>query len=169
MGTGHWFTRHQSTRRLLATQRRRRRPAITQRGQSWLRSRYMTTVIWDVTGFGGAKDTRSLARKHVEIDSAGVLPHPITAIANRRAPQLGRRRCPRHTAFPPPWSVDHSPNTRRVCSIRISSAILVRDSRTNSANGAFGRHDLHDSDGKSPALTGPSFATARPQISGVGG
>ena len=26
--------------------------------------------------------------------------------------------------FPLPWSVDHSPNTRRVCSIRISSAML---------------------------------------------
>ena len=52
MGMDHWFTQHQSTRRLLPTQRRRRRPAITQRGQSWFRSRYMTThpVI------GGAKD-----------------------------------------------------------------------------------------------------------------
>jgi hypothetical protein len=37
-----------------------------------------------------------------------------------------------------PWSVDQSPSTRRVCSIRISSAMLVRDRRTSSANGAFG-------------------------------
>jgi hypothetical protein len=29
----------------------------------------------------------------------------------------------------------HSPSTRRVCSIRISSAMLVRDRRTSSANG----------------------------------
>jgi len=28
--------------------------------------------------------------------------------------------------FPPPWFVDHSPNTRRRCSSRISSAMLVR-------------------------------------------
>jgi hypothetical protein len=52
-GTDHWLTRHKSTHRLLPTQRRRRSPAITQRSQSWFRSRYMTThpVI------GGAKDT----------------------------------------------------------------------------------------------------------------
>jgi len=35
----------------------------------------------------------------------------------------------------------HSPSTRRLCSSRISSAMLVRDSRTSSANGAFGRHE----------------------------
>jgi hypothetical protein len=33
-----------------------------------------------------------------------------------------------------------SPKTRRRCSSRISSAMPVRDSRTSSANGAFGRH-----------------------------
>jgi hypothetical protein len=38
--------------------------------------------------------------------------------------------------FPPPWSVGHSPSTRRRCSSRISSAMLVRKSRTSSANGA---------------------------------
>jgi hypothetical protein len=31
----------------------------------------------------------------------------------------------------------YSPSTRRACSIRISSAMLVRDRRTSSANGAF--------------------------------
>ena len=41
----------------------------------------------------------------------------------------------------------YSPSTRRVCSIRISSAMLVRDKRTSSANGAFGRQKRHDSDG----------------------
>ena len=41
----------------------------------------------------------------------------------------------------------YSPNTRRLCSSRISSAMLVRDRRTSSANGAFGRHDRHDSSG----------------------
>jgi hypothetical protein len=41
----------------------------------------------------------------------------------------------------------HSPSTRLVCSIRISSAMLVRDSRTSSANGAFGRHERQDSAG----------------------
>ena len=35
----------------------------------------------------------------------------------------------------------YSPSTRRRCSSRISSAMLVRDSRTSSANGAFGRQD----------------------------
>jgi hypothetical protein len=34
-----------------------------------------------------------------------------------------------------------------VCSIRISSAMLVLDKRMSTANGAFGRHELHDSDG----------------------
>jgi hypothetical protein len=57
----------------------------------------------------------------------------------------------------------------RVLDPRISSTMLVRDSRTSSANGAFGRHDLHDSDGKKPRVDGAKFATARPQISGVGG
>jgi hypothetical protein len=41
---------------------------------------------------------------------------------------------------------------RAMCSIRISSAMLVRDSRTSSANGAFGRQDRQDSDGKKPSL-----------------
>ena len=54
----------------------------------------------------------------------------------------------------PKWKVDiarhdwlaeaarYSPSTRRRCSSRISSAMLVRESRTSSAKGAFGRHDL---------------------------
>jgi hypothetical protein len=41
----------------------------------------------------------------------------------------------------------YSPNTRRLCSSRISSAMLVLDNRTNSANGAFGRHERQDSAG----------------------
>jgi hypothetical protein len=41
--------------------------------------------------------------------------------------------------------LDHSPITRRVCSIR-ASAMLVRDSRTK-AKGAFGRHERHESAG----------------------
>ena len=41
----------------------------------------------------------------------------------------------------------HSPSTRRVCSVRISSATLVRESRTSSANGAFGRHERQDNAG----------------------
>jgi len=45
----------------------------------------------------------------------------------------------------------YSPSTRRVCSSRISSAMLVRDSRTSSANGALGRHDRHDSAGNETA------------------
>jgi hypothetical protein len=49
--------------------------------------------------------------------------------------------CRNDRRFPPPWSVDHSPSTRRVCSARISSAMLVRDRRKSSANGAFGRHE----------------------------
>jgi hypothetical protein len=49
--------------------------------------------------------------------------------------------------FPLPRSVDHSLSTRRVCSIHISSAMLVRDSCTSSANGAFGRHDRYESAG----------------------
>ena len=35
----------------------------------------------------------------------------------------------------------------RVWSIRISSALLVGERRTSSANGAFGRHERHDNDG----------------------
>jgi hypothetical protein len=41
----------------------------------------------------------------------------------------------------------YSPSTRRRCSSRISSAMLVRDNRMSSANGAFGRHDRQDSAG----------------------
>jgi hypothetical protein len=42
--------------------------------------------------------------------------------------------------FPPPWSDDYSPT-------RISSAMLVRESRTSSANGTFGLHERQDSGG----------------------
>jgi hypothetical protein len=42
---------------------------------------------------------------------------------------------------------DYSPKIRRLFSIRISSAMLVGERRTSSANGAFGRHERHDSDG----------------------
>jgi hypothetical protein len=56
-------------------------------------------------------------------------------------------KMPERRPLPPPWSVDHSPNTRRRCSSRISSAMLVRDSRTSSANGACGRHERQDSAG----------------------
>jgi hypothetical protein len=50
--------------------------------------------------------------------------------------------------FPPPLADhDHSPSTRRRCSSRISSALLVRDRRTSSANGASGRHERHESEG----------------------
>jgi hypothetical protein len=38
----------------------------------------------------------------------------------------------------------YSPNTRRLCSSRISSAMLVRDRRTSSAKGAFGRDERQD-------------------------
>jgi hypothetical protein len=41
----------------------------------------------------------------------------------------------------------YSPSTRRVCSMRISSAMLVRDRRTSSANGAFSRHERLDNAG----------------------
>ena len=57
---------------------------------------------------------------------------------------------------PPPWFVDHAPSTRRVRSIRISSAMLLFDSRTSSANGAFGRHEPQDSD-----VTGRKHETRR--------
>jgi hypothetical protein len=41
----------------------------------------------------------------------------------------------------------YSPSARRRCSSRIWSAMLVCDSRTNSAKGAFGRHERQDSAG----------------------
>ncbi len=41
----------------------------------------------------------------------------------------------------------HSPSTCRRCSSRISSAILVRDCRTSSANGALGLHKRQDNAG----------------------
>ena len=55
----------------------------------------------------------------------------VFAFATRLPPHLP-------PPLPPPWSVDHSPSTRRRCSSRILSAMLFRDSRTSSANGAFG-------------------------------
>jgi hypothetical protein len=39
------------------------------------------------------------------------------------------------------------PSARLLCSSRISSAMLVRDSCTSSAKGAFGRHEGHESAG----------------------
>jgi hypothetical protein len=56
-------------------------------------------------------------------------------IATMRAASGGR---PRFLYFP---------STHRRCASRISSAMLVRESRTNSANGAFGRHDRQDNAG----------------------
>ena len=48
--------------------------------------------------------------------------------------KLQRWRPPKYDrGIPPPWSVDHSPSTRRVCSIRISSAMLVRGVRHDTA------------------------------------
>jgi hypothetical protein len=41
----------------------------------------------------------------------------------------------------------YSPNMRRLCSSRISSAMLGRDRRTSSANGGFGRHERQESHG----------------------
>ena len=61
-----------------------------------------------------------------------------TAITDRLSPRLSGARG---------VTVVHSPSTRRRCSSRISSAMLVRESRTSSANGAFGRHDRHDDAG----------------------
>jgi hypothetical protein len=46
-------------------------------------------------------------------------------------------------AYPLAEFARYSPSTCRRCSSRISSAMLVRDSRTSSANGAFGRHERH--------------------------
>ena len=43
--------------------------------------------------------------------------------------------------FPPPWSVDHSPTTRRRCSSRISSVMLDARAAPARQNGAFRRHD----------------------------
>lgn len=41
----------------------------------------------------------------------------------------------------------YSPSTRRVCSMRSSSAILLRDNCMSSANGALGRYERHESAG----------------------
>jgi len=56
--------------------------------------------------------------------------------------------------FPPPRTIEeyeagaaHSPSTPRVCSSRSSSAMLLSERRTSSANGACGRQLRHDSDG----------------------
>src|SRR6516162_101747 len=48
----------------------------------------------------------------------------------------------RHSCLSP-----YSPSARFRYSSRISSAMHVRESRTSSANGAFGRHDRHDNAG----------------------
>ena len=54
--------------------------------------------------------------------------------ARRITANIAKLRERMSAAFP------YSPSTRRRCSSRISSAMLVRDRRTSSANGAFGRH-----------------------------
>jgi hypothetical protein len=43
-----------------------------------------------------------------------------------RVSSPNKQFAPSSRRFPSSWSVDHSPSTRRVCSIRISSAMLVR-------------------------------------------
>jgi len=55
----------------------------------------------------------------------------------------------------------YSPSTRRRCSSRMSSAMLVLDSRTSSANGALGPHERQDSEGK---LRVQAVLTARPSM-----
>jgi hypothetical protein len=51
---------------------------------------------------------------------------------------------PRNTYGLPSVRDLHSPRMPRRRSSRISSAMLVRDSRTSSVNGAFGRHERQD-------------------------
>jgi len=58
---------------------------------------------------------------------------PAALLCEKPRPAYIRPR--RVRRFPPPWSVGQ-PSTRRRCSSRISSAMLVQDSRTSSANGA---------------------------------
>ena len=90
-------------------------------------------IIWiaDFTSVGGRRATaidvlnRRLARG--EIDRAEY---------EKKRKLIGRGGAtvmPKHRP-PPPGSVDHSPSTRRRCSIRISSTMLVRDSRTQSGH-----------------------------------
>jgi hypothetical protein len=57
-----------------------------------------------------------------------------------------------------------SPRTRRVCSIRTSSAMPVLDRRTSSANGAFGRHERQDSDGIRLVIAASTVAVERAQV-----
>jgi hypothetical protein len=56
-----------------------------------------------------------------------------------------------------PSTSEFSPSTCRLCSSRISSAMLVRDNRTSSANGALGRHERHDSAGMRPVTAASRF------------
>ena len=64
-----------------------------------------------------------------------------------RQPDEHNGSCLNPAASRRPVDRNHSPSTRRRCSLRISSAMLVRDNRTSSANGAFGRHERHESEG----------------------
>jgi len=73
--------------------------------------------------------------------------HGASAVTSVNCEQRPYPALSRHHGDPLKKSVDHSPNTRRRYSSRISSATLVRESRTSSANGAFGRHDRHDNAG----------------------
>ena len=93
-------------------------------------------------------------------------------VTNRRALELGARR-PSSSQAPPrvirlpfgEWppaasrhpdhrknSDSHSPRTRRVCSSCSSSATLLSERRTSSANGACGRQARHDNDGMRPRI-----------------
>lgn len=65
---------------------------------------------------------------------------PIPSGYDAKPPRQSRRKL----RLPAP-RLSHSPSTCRRCSSRISSAMLVRDSRTSSANGALGRHERQDS------------------------
>jgi len=82
-----------------------------------------------------------------------------TVSALRRTAKIRHRRplSPRQTTWSP---------TRRACSIRISSAMLVRDRRTNSANGAFGLRARHDNNG---APAAPPWASTKLGSGAAGG
>jgi hypothetical protein len=95
----------------------------------------------------GRVQFRASFRQSASQQTSALFHHLVGII--RGAGQRRIKRCPR-SGPPKIWCEEClSRHTRRLCSSRISSAILIRDRCTSSAKGALGRHERH---GKRPAL-----------------
>ena len=88
--------------------------------------------------------TRHRRLLNLHLSSASSIPHLTALFQEPRARTPLGAHCVQNAEAS---GARYSPNKRRLHSSRISSAMLVLESRTSSANGAFGRHERQDSVG----------------------